>query len=389
MNQGSSRSGEATLLTHARVVPYLLEHGLLREEQIVAGDVAVEEAVHRNQNYRVASTTGRSLFLKHGVGDDGQRETLGREAAFHALLAGDPRLASLRECCPEVVSFDAAESLLVLELIADAESLASYCERRGGVSLKVARAMGEILAAIHTTFHPLVEAGELDDRLTAEPLFVLSIHEPSVNFLRVASAAGLELLRIVQASEVLCRLVDEVSRGWRSTDVIHADVKWDNWLLDRAGRRGAPTRLRLVDWELARLGDPWWDVGSVVCDFLCLSVLSAPVAADTDAEQVLKNSRFPLERQGAPLAAFWEAYVRRAGVAAEQRSDALRKTMQMAALRMLQTAYERLARSSRIPGTVLYALQLAENTARDPLAVARALFAGTAGRSPEDGNDPL
>jgi aminoglycoside phosphotransferase (APT) family kinase protein len=60
---------------------------------------------------------------------------------------------------------------------------------------------------------------------------------------------------------------------WRPSGLIHGDLRWSNVL---AASDGRDSRVWLVDWELACLGDPAWDVGSVIGD-----LVTAPLAAPT------------------------------------------------------------------------------------------------------------
>ena len=52
---------------------------------------------------------------------------------------------------------------------------------------------------------------------------------------------------------------------WRPMALIHADLKHDNVLVESTA---VPQRVRVVDWEMARVGDPAWDLAAITARLL-------------------------------------------------------------------------------------------------------------------------
>ena len=84
-----------------------------------------------------------------------------------------------------------------------------------------------------------------------------------------------------------------------------------------------PTRIRLVDWEMAGWGDPAFDVGSALSDFAAFGLDAAPGAVRRRGGGVL----------GAPTCA-------RAASTTPPRRALLERSVRFAGARLVQSAYE-------------------------------------------------
>jgi hypothetical protein len=201
--------------------------------------------------------------------------------------------------------------------------------------------------------------------------WVLGISRPEVPYLWTASEANLSLLRIIQEFPGIQDGLDDLQRSWRQECLIHGDLKAENIVLETAGRKGG---LRMIDWELARLGDPAWDVGSVWSDVLRLWLLSIPMTPDATVEQTLALAPFPLKRMAPFAGAFWRAYVRERALNGGDADVFLGRSMTFAAARLLQSGFESLARASKVTTNVVYLVQLSWNMMRSPHSAASDLL---------------
>jgi thiamine kinase-like enzyme len=68
----------------------------------------------------------------------------------------------------------------------------------------------------------------------------------------------LPLLRKAAARPALVRGLRRARGAWRELALIHGDLKHDNLLRDGAGHYA------LIDWEMARIGDPAWDLAGLL-----------------------------------------------------------------------------------------------------------------------------
>jgi aminoglycoside phosphotransferase (APT) family kinase protein len=356
-------------LTPRTTVDYLLEHRLLTPACVLDADLAVEEVSQRNSNYKVTRTSGPCYLLKQGL-DRERAAALDREALVYARIRGAPDGRTLRPHTVRLFRHDPVENVLVLEFVRRAEDLRGYHARRG-FSTAHARGMARVLAAVHQLPPDFLAslparsgaAVETTEDARLDPPWVLSAHRPGVEVLRHVSAGALDLIGIVQQTERFAGHLDELRGEWAPSCVIHGDVRWGNWLLCRGARR---ERLKLVDWELAGIGDPCWDVGSILSDYLSWWLLNLPQLAMDAMRTLPAPALSALRGMQRATGAFWREYCRVAALDGDPRRRFLRRAMRYGGARLMQTAYEQLQSSWRMNAVALQLLQLSLNVLNRP-----------------------
>jgi thiamine kinase-like enzyme len=213
--------------------------------------VVIRDVSRRNRGFAVTAERGRSYLLKQGLGDDG-RTTVAREAAVYEWIANGA--TTLRRHVPE--SFGHDGEVFLLDLLDSAEDLLAYHLRTKRFPTGLAAQTGTVLGQLHRA--PISDA---PDGPSTVP-WVFELHLPTLAVMRDVSAAEYELIRILQGTPDFGRHFDDLASRWRPSAFIHADAKWDNWMVvkDSRGRR----TVRLIDWEFAGVGDPLWDIGGVL-----------------------------------------------------------------------------------------------------------------------------
>ncbi len=315
--------GGATTLRAADVGLFLLERGLIGAADVVDGGFRLEDMSGRHQVF-LATAGGRAFAVKTGP----EREWIARETAVLECLHAAR--------FPAAVPFWRADGAIVLEAPAGAQDL----NRRGPPSARVARAAGRALAALHAL------PGDLLDGVTAaDPRRLLRLHRPDRRRLESLSAAGVELVRVVQASPQLCAGLDDLLAHWTDDTIVHADIRWDNVLAARA-------RIMLVDWEQAARGEPALDVGAFLGEFLRTWVQSIPIVDPDDPGRLLARAGRPLSRIRPAAQAFWDGYDRAAPLA---------RVLRFAAARLLAAAFEHAQNRYELDGTARYLTQMAAN----------------------------
>jgi 5-methylthioribose kinase len=170
---------------------------------------------------------------------------------------------------PEIIDFDPEQRVLVLEDLAAAERLDHALARGGDVADALAR-LARLLGAVHahTRDASLAARFENDDmrRLHGEHIFLLPYRDngfPASDAVRAAAArvwADTDLVATIDAS--YARYLEP--RG----ALVHADVQPGNVLLDGA-------RPVLLDAEIAHVGDPAFDVGTLLAHVALAGLSSA------------------------------------------------------------------------------------------------------------------
>lgn len=361
------------ILSPESVVHYLIEQNLLEMDPVVDGDVAVVETSRRNRNFKVNRRAGAGLFVKQIQSWQPQAaSSLQREAICYWMAAKEERFGGLVQFVPRYRHYDPARSVLVTDLLANGESLAELHQRLGSFPPEIGAELGGVLAACHA--QPATEIGRSAYRgafLGAVP-WILSFHQQSPGGFQFLSSGNTQLLGVLRQYPDFEKHLNELSADWRRDTLIHGDMKWDNC---HASQSADGTRsLRIVDWELADVGDAAWDVGAVFQAYLSHWIFSMPVQAGVSPDRWVESAPLRLESMQPSLRAFWEAYRTASPERAARDPGLLGRSVRSAAARMIQTVYEYMHRSPQLTGNALCLLQASFNMLAQPGAAQRELL---------------
>ncbi|HVC33563.1 MAG TPA: aminoglycoside phosphotransferase family protein [Chloroflexota bacterium] len=353
-------------LSQSEVVAYLLNKNLIDPTDVCDSGLLVTDVSRRNCNVKVVVERGVSYLVKQ-CGEPNAIETLANEAVVYDMLYTDPRYRSLTDYLPRYYGYDSAKNLLILALLAgDAQDLEHY-HARGHFSKTIGRAVARGLAELHKVTISEQLGRSPGRRAVSDLPWVFTIHRPSLSQLRDLSAASRQVVGILQRYPEFGDLIDACAGNWRASSLIHGDVKWANFMVFAPNGSGRKTRLKIVDWEYAGLGDPCWDVGGALSAYISCWVLSMPMISAATPIEWERLSRFPLEPMQPAMRAFWEAYARHMSLDSLQRDSLLWRSTLFCAVRLVQTAIERTQTVTVLSKNVVHLLQLAMNMLRRPV----------------------
>ncbi|MFL5735105.1 MAG: phosphotransferase family protein [Chloroflexia bacterium] len=359
------------MLTQSAVAQYLLQRDLVSPRIVVEGDLSVSDFTRRNANFKVAGGHGPGFLLKQGV-DEERRAMLAHEARVYRLLGAAEGGGRLQTYLPRLHLYNPDDSVLVLELLDEAETLDEYHARLGRFPTGLAALLGDALGTLHAITEGRTE-GEEYEGISRRPAWMLSIHRPNVLFMRTVSNANLKLIKIVQQFPEFRGHLDALRGEWRADTLIHGDLKWANCLVYRPGE-GRSKKLKLVDWEHASVGDPCYDAGSVFNDYLSFWLLSIPITGDSPPDRFMQLARYPLDKMQPAIGAFWRAYVRVMGLDPATAAEWLVRATRYAGARLVHTAYEHGQLGYQITGNAVCFLQLGLNILQRPREAAATLL---------------
>jgi aminoglycoside phosphotransferase (APT) family kinase protein len=338
------------------VPEFLLSRKLIDARAIVDNDLVVRNfSSGRHAVFSAESTNGESYLLKQDPSIDAKTTAL--EAAVYEWLS---RVPPIQKFIPQFHRYDAARHVLVLEFIPAATDLATYHTVRRP-SIRVARAIGTHLAELHC-----VSTAQMQSSRTNSRPLALTLHRPHVRMARDCSPACLNLIRILQNTDGYGASLDELGRSWAATALIHRDVRLKNFLLTVPARTMRRTDVKLIDWELACVGDPRWDIGSALGNYLSLWLESIPTTQTADLSQSTASAKYPLSCIQPAIRACWEDYVTRRGLPSNAAKRMLVETVGFAAARLVQIAYEAAQGSIRLMTSGVLHLQVAFNMLTRP-----------------------
>jgi Ser/Thr protein kinase RdoA (MazF antagonist) len=347
------------MLAQSGITDYLLSLGLVKPAAVVEDDLVVVDASRRNCVFIATGRTGPAHVVKQA--DARTAATLAHEAAVLRTLAATPELAGL---VPEVVHHDERGRRLVLRTAPGGRDWARH-HGDGRFPVGPARGLGRALAALHQL------PGDALDELPpgVDRMWGLSLPEPTHETVLDLSAAAVDLVGRVQASDVMCDRLREVRAAASDGAIVHGDLRWENCVLVAAPGGRRRTRVLLVDWELAGRGPAAFDVGTVLAEYLIRWVASIPILDVRDPSRFMDRAAHPLARMRPPVMAFWQAYC-----AARGQPPALAPVVELAAVRLLQAAVESALQSTSASAHAVVLAQLAANLLDDPEAAALVLL---------------
>jgi hypothetical protein len=232
----------------------------------VASPAAIEAAqlhdVSRSHDVALAVLPDGSRFIIKRASDDAHAtgRSLAAELYAYRLASWRPAVAAV---LPKAVHIDERRQVLVLVAAPSSQLFPAHALRPGFPTPDLAAALGRSLATLHgaTEGVPLATVasqGVVDVPDTPEADRQIGGNEP----------AAIEVARTISNDTVIAEALRRCSRAMRPSCLVHADLKWDNMILDDR----PPAQVALFDWELSGLGDPAWDVGSALADTVSLRV---------------------------------------------------------------------------------------------------------------------
>ena len=347
------------MLDQSQIAHYLLSLGLVKPRAVVDDGLTVVDASRRNCVFIVTTPSGPTYAVKEA---SPQRAlTLEHEAAVLRVLEDVPALSRQ---VPAVVHEDPEMGLLVLRSPGGGRDWTEH-HSAGRFPRAPARALGLALAALHG-----LPAGGVGNQPTdVDRMWALQFADPPLELILGLSIGARDLVARLQANAAMIERLTGLRADDHEDAFVHGDLRWDNCLAMAAPGSRRRTRTFVVDWEFAGRGEAALDVGTVLAEYLSAWVGSIPIVDAAAPGRLVSQARYPLRRMQPAIDAFFSAYR-----AATSTPPTLRRMMELAAVRLLQTAVER-AQVLAAPSAHLVTLvQLAENIMLEPERAARTLL---------------
>jgi len=329
------------LLSYENIAHYLLEKGLIDLESIVRGEFSVRDQSSRNANFAVNREYRPAYLVKQvRAHDQEKRETLRIEATCYWLANNDEAYQVLRGFLPRYYEYDYLHHILVLELLTEVQSLHDYYYRGAGTfPAIIAQKLAELLASYHKHDLGAFEGQRSFSLFKKRKPWVFTFTEEGLhdwlNNPMLGNAEKQSVKLILEHPEFMKHL-RQLGEEWEAKSLIHGDIKFPNFLINSDFESDSQPDIRLIDWELADIGDPLWDVAAIFQNYLSLW-LNAEIGQRYHPAETMSVS---LESLQPSMRAFWTRYVELACWSPSEARQKLEKSLRYTALKLVHTCFE-------------------------------------------------
>jgi aminoglycoside phosphotransferase (APT) family kinase protein len=286
-------------LTAGSVVPYLLQKGILSAPSLLEDDWHALQSDATRPVLRITGSASPGWIVKQASPlDRNQVEMLDREAAIFQLAAEVGWARPLRKLLPEFRSYDPGVHALIVALVPHDTGL-DHLRRSNAQPQVFGNLLGRALATVHV---PLDQRGPSSAMLSKRMPWILQFDAAD----HEAMPAGAErrLVELVKREAGLSAALTRLGHDWRNATLVHGDAKLDNVLV----RIGPRPRVWLVDWAFTGIGDPAWDVGTIVHSALMLWLHGIPFQREQPFTDALDEATLPLAATRDFIRTFTSAY---------------------------------------------------------------------------------
>lgn len=309
------------ILSSQNVVSYLKQKEICASNSQLAQPITPKE--YKNFNLVIKFADGSNYIVKQER-FDGMGKPTGRlryEWIIHLFFQRFTELNSIKDSISQAVYFDEENRILVLKYFSEHTDLFRfylsgfyYTDR--AFPIDIAEAIGANLGSIHQLTFARPESKEFLARLftehgigeydlQAKPNFVKKLAKFSPEIFAYICPESLDFFKLYQRFPSLHQAVIELYQNYQPVCLTHQDLRFGNYLIHDSG---ASNSLKLIDWEFSAWGDPAFDLGTAIANYLKLWLASLYIDRDTSLNVSLSLATCPLEKVQPSLKALIQSY---------------------------------------------------------------------------------
>ncbi|MBA0215964.1 MULTISPECIES: phosphotransferase family protein [Pectobacterium] len=330
-------------LTLHNLAHFLVDNGFLHPEYLVSGSYKVIQRQSRNSIFQVFLDNNPSgLFVKQLLSSDQQNAYLmQKDATVHCLIQQTDILPKMRAFIPNYYGYELGNHVFVTEFFPGAISLHEFITQRKAINQEELSQMAIILATLHNDLSEKIKNHSSLNFFNRQPPWIMLFGDRDNPQIKNSQQHLGPIDALIRQQPDIPQLLEDLRYTWSGNTLIHGDIKLVNFI--RVDQEKTST-LKLIDWEIADLGDPMWDVAGLLQSFLTLWVFSQ------NPNPMLQHQPHPgmefltWEQTLSACQSFWLNYSKARGIinpdAGLNSAENRQKLTHYTAARMLQTAFE-------------------------------------------------
>lgn len=368
-------------LSSNNVIQYLQEAGLCSTEDGASADSELPQS-SKNRNFRVNLSGNRTLLVKQEESPhpSGAPHELFNEWLFSELLQKFPVLGNIPAIASSVQHYDGANAILVREYHLHYQQLGQFYRQKGVYHPRITTEIGSSLAALHRATY---NSREYRNMLATSPQGAIRyrFYNPAQGIDAIAPdifgnipQSALKFYELYQKYDNLESAIADLSYEWKPSCVTHNDLRLEN-ILVRSGTCDVDSKIvRFIDWEACSWGDPSYDLGTLVAEYLRIWLASVVIDPSLGWEESLDLAMIPLESLYPSLLNLVRSYLSAFPRILEYRRDFILRTLQFAGLVLIRQQQARLLSHRSFNRAGIVTLQLAKTLITQPQPSVKTVF---------------
>lgn len=345
---------------------YLIEKKLLSLEEVSQKNIQAFIIQSRNINHVVLKPDHNDVFLKQLRNNDSSSiSTIQQEALLLQETKKGKAFSFLSKVIPGFFLYDEINHTVISQYYRNSQDLFVAHSKQRDFVPRWGKMQAEILAEVHKKSFSIIQDKKCPEIFKKIIPWAFKFHYGPKEWFNLRSGADNYLFETVQNDEVFKKVIQELHDTWQHKTLIHGDVKMNNFLLVLENNK---EKIKLIDWEIADVGDPAWDVAGVFQGYLARWGHNCKTSTTNGVKE------FSAEMMELSLNEFWDEYSLQTNLFEENKIEFLSRTMKFAAVRLIQTCLEASHNDKNLAEVNARILQMSQNILRKPIIAARDLL---------------
>jgi thiamine kinase-like enzyme len=367
----------AFTLSSRNVFEYLVQQGVCTAQDYDSDHV--ESKTAKNFNLLVTLKNGRKVLVKQGScpQEDSVSDEFTNDWKVAQFTDKFEQVFFIKELSSKIIHFDHNNGILVSEYLDDYCDLDDFYTKGNFFPDQIAALIGENLAAIHraTLSNHQYEDFFCENIARPEHYHPDKLVRIGPEIFGSISLDGMQFFVLFQRFESLREAMIEAVEGFAPCCLTHNDLKPANILLHMNWEHNPKSNvLRFIDWEFSTWGDPAFDLGSVIANYLQIWLCSLVVSSSISITESLRIAVTPLEYLQPSMAVVIRAYLKKFPEILEHKPLFIQQVMRFSGLVLIQTIQTSIQDQKPFDNTDICMLQVAKSLLCNPKQSIQTIF---------------
>lgn len=370
------------VLSAENVLEYLKQQPVCSDEQFLTKSITSKEyknvvvsREYSNVSHLTVKTSGDNTYIvkqERFIADVDTYFGAKYEYLLHQLIANFSELKPIQSLIPELVNFDSENSIIAIRYLSNQLALDDFYQHNNSYPSQIAALLGSHLARFHRLTFNKPEYQEFlvkytgNEHLGDTPYLLRSLERIGPGFFGNICSDGIEFYKLYQRFPSLHQTVVELHSSYNSSCLIHGNLRLDKYLLENQDAITTLDQVQLTDWENLNWGDPAFDLGVLIAQYLKLWLDSIYVDSDTDLKLALSLATCPLEKLQPSLGELLQGYLAEFPAILDERPDFVNRVVQFAGINLIKSIQHKLEQRNLFGNGDICTLQVAKNLLCQP-----------------------